>query len=155
MLLPAELPIDSAIALGCTSANTWCARLSAIDAARHRAQSSGSARGSPTASPNVRHRGNPSCARVARSSTAPAQDVVFPTSQVPLPASGRSVSSALQGSPDGFPVLCGRFHYYFLDLLLNQPRRPWPPVSAEAIDCPEGCARSNSQRNGEDSYFTA
>jgi hypothetical protein len=124
VLLPAELPIDSAIALGCTSADTWCARLSAIDAARHRAQSSESARGPPTASPNVRHRGNPSCARVARGSTAPAQDVVFPSSRVPLPASGRSVYSAAPG----FPRRVSR-------LLLPRPvaQPATPPVSAEPL----------------------
>jgi PAS domain S-box-containing protein len=53
----------------------------------------------PQSSPDVRHRGNLSCARVARGSTAPAQDGVFPTSRVPLPASGRSVSSTAPGLP--------------------------------------------------------
>jgi hypothetical protein len=68
----------------------------------------------PAASPNVRHRGNPSCVRVFHDSIVLAPDGAFPTSGARLLAFGRAVSSIV-------PVLPRLVSNYFLNLLLDHP----------------------------------
>src|SRR5215813_1619992 len=87
---PEVTPIGCSAAPDRASAGTFGALRFATDVAQQRAQK---LRVRPAASPNVRHRGSPSCVLAARHWTGPAPNTMFETCALPLLASRISPSN--------------------------------------------------------------
>src|SRR6516162_6654468 len=136
-----RFPIGSATGSEHASTGTSCALPSAIDVARHRAQSSESIPEPPVASPGVRHPRNPSCVPVVRDWTAPVPDATFRTSAWHLLASRITASNI-------FPALPIRVSNIALSIPCPLPRPAARSAIRTAVADGPGCCQTYTVQSG-------